>query len=376
MIENKFQIFPEVIHKLKSKTSKSNKKSYKFSLNDILDTFYENDVLLYKSYINNFFEKLFTWPLVSGKEDELFVKFVWYVNDIKTNTIIFQKNYLEFLKELSKVKEFKNEFERAIYKDISSVFSNWWIYESQEYFDIILERFYNFFNNTLFRNFIVIFCNEIYKKYWTNELVRSFLLDILSNNRKIHTVLKFELPVRKAYNIKKHEKKFIFDVDKLEIEDIKEPFVEVLLNSMLKKMNLKWSSLFSNQLRFFWYKRIKFMKNKELSWDTEQLELATNNMSTKNNLLWEESNNLYWYWKSKNIQEILSNIHEVFTNEIFSMSDISNNLYQILRINYKHDKEKYIIFFDHIKMKEPDLYEKMYFYIWNTIDMFYWKANI
>ena len=118
------------------------------------------------------------------------------------------------------------------------------------------------------------------------------------------------------------------------------------------------------------------MKNKELSWDTEQLELATNNMSTKNNLLWEESNNLYWYGKSKNIQEILSNINEVFTNEIFSMSDISNNLYQILRINYKHDKEKYIIFFDHIKMKEPALYEKMYFYIWNTIDMFYWKTNM
>lgn len=369
-----FEIFPDVIEKLENKTKKSKKKSYNFSLNDILDSFYENEVLLYKKYIKNFFNNVFNIEkLEENKVDEMFVKFIWYVNDIKTNTIIFQNNYFEFLKELSKVERFWNEFERAVYKDISSVFSNWWIQENKEYFDIILERFYNFFNNTLFRNFIVIFCNEMYNKYWDNKLVRSFILDTLSNNRKIHTVLKFDWPVRKKYNIQKHEKKFLFEVDELKIEDIKEPFVEVLLESMLKKMNLKWSSLFSNQLRFFWYKRIKFMKNKELTGDNEQLEFATHSLTTNNQwALWEDTNNIYWYWKSKNINEIINNLEEIFQNDIFSMSDISNNIYQVLRVNYSHDKEKYIQFFEYLKMNNFKLFDKIYFYIWQTIDMFYW----
>lgn len=367
-----FHIFHEIIDNLEERFLSSKKKSYKFSLNDILDAFYENEVMLYHSYIDYFFNNIFTKD-INWNETELFVKFVWFANDLKTNTIVFQQNYFTFLVELSKCWTFWNEFERAVYRDISSIFSNWWWTENQEYFDIILDRFYWFFNNTLFRNFLVLFCADTYKRYKNNKKVDAFLLDMLSNNRKIHTVLKIDPIIRKRYNIDKHEKKYLFEIDKLNIEDINETFAKVLIETMLKKMNLKWSSLFSNQLRFFWYKRMKFIKNKELTWDNEILELSINKIQNQKWwMIWEQSQLIYWYQKSKNIEDMIENINEVLESDLYSMNDLWWNLHQILWINFKTDKNKYIQFFEYLKAKNRKLYDKIYFYIWTTIDLFYW----
>jgi hypothetical protein len=55
-----FHIFHEIIDNLEERFLSSKKKSYKFSLNDILDAFYENEVMLYHSYIDYFFNNIFT----------------------------------------------------------------------------------------------------------------------------------------------------------------------------------------------------------------------------------------------------------------------------------------------------------------------------
>lgn len=118
---------------------------------------------------------------------------------------------------------------------------------------------------------------------------------------------------------------------------------------------------------------MKFIKNKELTWDNEILELSINKIQNQKWwMIWEQSQLIYWYQKSKNIEDMIENINEVLESDLYSMNDLWWNLHQILWINFKTDKNKYIQFFEYLKAKNRKLYDKIYFYIWTTIDLFYW----
>jgi hypothetical protein len=57
--------------------------------------------------------------------------------------------------------------------------------------DDSIELFNNYFSNTLFRNYVIIFVDELLR-ISNSDKVKAFVLDLIANNRKIHTLLKPE----------------------------------------------------------------------------------------------------------------------------------------------------------------------------------------
>lgn len=452
-----YTVNEEILAEIRKKLASKGKK-YSFSLNDLLNGYYSNELERFKQINKIFFEWIY-----KGDENnvDLIIKSIIFLNEIQKEVINFQKSYWDFINivEAFNLQEFGNAndkwFLRALFKDIRVVFNFSYESETSEWYimDDSIELFNNYFSNTLFRNYVIIFVDELLR-ISNSDKVKAFVLDLIANNRKIHTLLKPEQAAKskninnpkikrddeqKVFLYEKSSEEFIDDMKALWIKDYidqlslfstsvyispeKENWyrleaieklkkekefsfdiIDMILRSLKKKIYARGASIFSNQLKIFSNKRQKFLKEKELNWDStfiEHVSFVQNNQGWNQNG-WDESvasyqnNDLFLFStkKTSNFEEINKQINSIinileqkegYQKDIISLwmennfseeldehslnsQVISDNIYDILHTSFGSQKNKYIDFFNYVCKKHPTTMKRIYFYITKLID--------
>lgn len=459
-----YTVKKHILDSIKDKLASKGKKKYAFSLNDILNAYYANELERYEEFNKLFFDAYIEWTTCKTDEDVLniIVKSILYLNEIQKDIINFQKSYGDFINVLESynLQEFgscDSTFLRALFQDIRVVFNfhNSWEANEGYIMDDSIELFNNYFSNTLFRNYVVIFAEELLRQF-PHQKIETFVLDIIANNRKIHTLLKPEQAAKsKAIKDKNNEvvekKKYLYEIDfEAFQESIKEEWIkdfqdkinqeypfpnhltdiekdtlkqeltqqaiqenkwkypffltDMMLRSLKKKIFARWASIFSNQLKVFSMKRQKFLKEKEMTWDTtfvehvnflhndqaqNQLSIDTStpaNLSSNSVILnikkacsYDEMTNqiisiinLINNKEDKIINYSLlwveEDIQSVFDEQLNTDQIITDNIYEVLLNCFGSNQQKYIEYFNEMIKKNPQEFKKIYFYVSTLID--------
>lgn len=474
-----YAVKAEILDAIKTKiTHSKGKNKYLFSQNDILNAYYENELLRYKEFNKIFFEWILRGKTKAESKEEvldIIAKAVVFLNSMQRGVIDFPKTYWAFVNVLLEFYNHNNlgnhdAVMRAMFEDINVVFNSVNANGADDDFirDDSMELYNAYFTNTLFRNYVVIFSEELVERF-PYEDIEAFVLDILSNNRKFNTLIKTNQSSSKKIGNKEEKKKhFLLDEkdeqleiayknnllkfchDKAEeeitkngipehiIEKIKKQedktdgetdtmtftmesmqrkaikelekeyyenppelkLVELIMLSLKKKISVRGASIFSNQLKTFFLKRQKFLKTKELSWDTtfvEHVDYAnTNSQNSEEEASTQEAGAILFNAKKtgsneeliKQIETIIGfveqdenykgsgkilGVNEKVASDLqdsFMPGDriITDNIYNTLQNSLGSNKLKYLSFIEYCIVNNPDFFRRFYFYASSLID--------
>ena len=331
----KFKIDEKKIKKY-SKIISENKswKKKKMNMNLIFDWMYENFISQFEIEVDKKVKRIKKKQL-SKKEN--YYKILKYLNSLKEK-INFNRWLSLYLSELEKqLWENWNIIAKSFREDLNMIFVNWvWdIKKNSFYIDDVLFYFFEYLNNTLFRNFIVLFIKKIREE--KIDIEEEVLLDLLVYNRKINTILSIEI-------------------------EKKENYLNEVLKDLSFKIYIKWSSLISNQLRFFWYRRIQFLRLKEQSYENQQFDLK--------NIKMKEQSKTMWAIKKKTLKEIEEDIWILFKQKDFFYEDIRQSICEIFLINFKSKKHLHLNFLEFLKKENKELFKKISFHINDLFKLF------
>lgn len=473
-----YTVKAEILDAIKAKiTHSKGKNKYLFSQNDILNAYYENELVRYKDFNKVFFDGILRGKTKANSKEEILdiiAKSVVFLNSMQRWVIDFPKTYWAFVNVLL---EFYNHNKlsnhdavmRAMFDDINVVFNSVNVGGVDDDFirDDSMELYNAYFTNTLFRNYVVIFSEELIERFPCED-IEAFVLDILSNNRKFNTLIKTNQNTRKwdnkedkkkqnlnnesveqlqvafknnfvkfchdkaeDYIIKNgipdmiltklkqqkeeqivNEKSTTFTTESLQKKAIREleneycnqhpnmKLVELIMLSLKKKISVRGASIFSNQLKTFFLKRQKFLKTKELTWDTTFVEHAEyintngqkseeegsmqetgsilfNAKKTNSNeelikqietIIWlvEQDASYKWWGKILGINEkIVDDLQDSF---ISGNRIITDNIYNLLQNSLGGNKNKYLTFIEYCIVNKPSFFRTFYFYASTLID--------
>lgn len=149
---------------------------------------------------------------------DIIAKAVVFLNSMQRGVIDFPKTYWAFVNVLLEFYNHNNlgnhdAVMRAMFEDINVVFNSVNANGADDDFirDDSMELYNAYFTNTLFRNYVVIFSEELVERF-PYEDIEAFVLDILSNNRKFNTLIKTNQSSSKKIGNKEEKKKhFLMD---------------------------------------------------------------------------------------------------------------------------------------------------------------------
>ena len=404
-----FTVKREILDRIKSWLLTKNKKKFSFSFNDIINGYYENELYRFEKFNELFFNGVLkNKKKITTKEEAInvAVKAIFYLNEMEKNVINFQQSYNSFITVLQEYNKKINWNEdgklcRALFDDINNVLR----YEEDDkmikglMIDNSLNEFNEHFNQTMFRNYVYIFSEELVRRY-NHAFLRKIVVDLIVNNRKMNTLVNPNWSSKKRG---KEEKKGILFYEE-NIEDIEKSikeelhwlwiknknnvdFLQLVLSSFKKKVYSKWASIFSNQLRTFFFKEQKLIKKKETKggkMDNETKVISTDALIDELEYEWDYNISLIDN-KPKSLKElnaILQNIISINTDEVSGYDRelvedlaylnydklISRNLYEALFSFFWKNRTKYIHYFNQLIKNKKWLFNQIYFYIPEIID--------
>ncbi len=133
-----------------------------------------------------------------------------------------------------------------------------------------------------------------------------------------------------------------------------------VLATLLDKVHIKGSSLFSNQFRFYGYRQIKFYNQKEQSVDTQELNLMEDD-STSSYI--DEDYDPFGFRKVKGYKSVMKQLNTLFGDAELSNNTIKQNICDIMVTSFGGKRQKIEKFISEMKIKDPDKVDRLLYYV-------------
>lgn len=180
-------------------------------------------------------------------------------------------------------------------------------------------------------------------------------------------------------------------------EKISMRLLDLIMLSLKKKITVRGASIFTNQLKTFFLKRQKFLKNKEMSGDTtfvEHADFLQNNVTESAEAGVENNTILFNTKKTSSFEELIRQIKSIIGTveedksqdykktlglnkedlEDLQYSFVSNNkiivdnIFNAMITSLGMTKGKMLDFMEYCIINHPEFFKTLYFYTANVID--------